>query len=482
MEPQLARQSAGQTPVITIIVALVIFVLSRGYILFQLTPQVTDVPNSYFQHAAQVIDGHFAPYQKPPEGVEIEYPPLAWWITCLPRLFDDRQIVDQETLKLAKERYHTTYRVLMFLCDLACFPLLLAIAWKRRYHLSGWVVLIYTLCTACLGHLLYDRLDIALLLLLLSWAYCWIRSLDAPVQSLGWTAAAYALLGLSISFKLIPVVGAPFLLLSEWHVPRRTIRLVVGLLCLAVGAGLPFLIQYGVSGSAVFSVFGHHAERGIQIESLYAGIILLASFLGSPTSIGNTHGAFEVFCDWSPAMKTLSTVLLPAFLGATGLWALLRWSHYRREDSYCTACFVIAAVVILSNVFSPQYLIWAIPMMLLIAIERLPERPSREWVLFGLIMAMVLLTTWLFPFNYYRTTAQVPIGGPYGLVPDGRSFTSPSLVACLVLVVRNALYLGIVVWLGAMLFKRPAGELAARTSVAEKIRSPADQASGRGRG
>lgn len=437
--------------------ALVLFVLTRGYILFLLEPLITDVPISYFDHTVLVLDGQRVPYKQ----VQIEYPPLAWWTTYLPRLLDNRRITNQHDFELVKRSYHKAYRGLMFLCDLACLLLLLAIARKRRAPLAGWTALLYTLATACLGHLLYDRLDVALLLLLLLWCYCWIRSLEEKDDSLPWTAVAYALLGLSISYKLIPIVGAPFLLLSEWHAPRRTAHLVVGLLCLSAAACLPFLFQFAASGSSVFSIFGHHAERGIQIESLYGGILLLASLGGLPLSIENTHGAFEVFCDWAPAMKILSLVLLPAFLGGTGLWTFLRWSHYRREDAYCAACFVIAAAVILSNVFSPQYLIWAVPLMVLLALELLPERQTAVWVLFGLVMSMVLMTTWLFPFNYYRTTLPIAVGGPHGLVPYAASFSSPSPLACIVLATRNALYLGIVAWLGVMLFKRPVSSKAA---------------------
>ncbi len=166
-------------------------------------------------------------------------------------------------------------------------------------------------------------------------------------------------------------------------------------------------------------------------------------------------------------MKILSTILLPAFLAAMGLWALWRWSRYRGEDGYCTACFAIAAVVILSNVFSPQYLIWAVPMMLLMALERFSKGQSRFWVLFGVVMGMIALTTWLFPFNYYRTETPFPMGSPYGLVPVGRTFNSPSPVACNVLVVRNAVYFGLVVWLGVVLIRSSNIESAAMPGGAE---------------
>ncbi len=286
--------AAAGKPIWWIIAAVLLFLLSRAYILAELTPLVTDVPYSYFREAALVVDLHKSPYSE----VAIEYPPLAWWITCIPRLLDQHTITEPENIRQVepiRKSYHNTYRIMMFFCDLLCFPLLLAIAWKRRRDLAGWAVLAYTIVTASLGHLLYDRLDLPLLLLLLLWAYCWIRSLGTSGR-LGWAAAAYSFMGLSISLKLIPVVAVPFLLLADFHGLRRATRLAVGLLCLATAACLPFFIQYLVSGPAVFSVFSHHAERGIQIESIYASAILLASLLGTPITVASTHGAYEVSC------------------------------------------------------------------------------------------------------------------------------------------------------------------------------------------
>lgn len=448
--------SVRRKPITAIGVAIVLFVLTRAYILFQLTPLVSDVPTTYFSHAALAFDAHCVPYQNPPEGFAIEYPPLAWWVIYVPRLLDRRRIVgphDDQHVNPIRTSYCTCYRSLMALCDMACFALLLSITRKRRSALAGWAVLSYTITSALLGHLLYDRIDVVLLLLLLLWAYCWVRSLEDSSQESAWMAAAYWLLGLSISFKLIPVVLVPFLLLSELYAPRRFVRFALASTCLTVSIIWPFVIQFAESGPGVFAFFRFHAERGIGIESLYAGIILIGSLFGLPIRISNTIGAFEIHAAWSPACKTIATVLLFLFLGGTALWALLRRSRYQREDAYCTACFVIAAVVILSNVFSPQFLIWAVPMMLLVGIERLPDKASAPWVLFGLILAMILLTLWLFPYNYFRSVLG-PESSPYGLVPDFENFSSPAPVACVVLAVRNALYLGIVLWLGVMLFRR----------------------------
>ncbi len=61
---------------------------------------------------------------------------------------------------------------------------------------------------------------------------------------------------------------------------------------------------------------------------------------------------------------------------------------------------MIPGSVILSNVLSPQYFIWAFPLVLLLAIEIFPEGRVRPLVLAGLLIAVAVMTTWIFPYNF----------------------------------------------------------------------------------
>ncbi len=237
-------------------VAIVLFIVSRGYILAVLEPRLSDIRDIYFTKAARAIDLHQTPYST---GFTVEYPPLAWWTICAPRLVDERRIQDPKNgaeVVPVYESYRRAFRGLMFLCDLASFVILLAIVRRRRANLMGWAALTYTLATALLGHLLYDRLDIGLSLLQLCWAYAWIRSCESADQPtsndcrLAWIAMAYAAIGLGISFKLIPVLAVPFLLLSEVYSKRRFSQLAVAAGALTVSIGLPFAIQLAVSAPA----------------------------------------------------------------------------------------------------------------------------------------------------------------------------------------------------------------------------------------
>ncbi len=437
-------------------IAIALFVLTRYYILVVMRfgsehqPQISDMI-LYFEYAVRANDFHQTAYQP---GFEVEYPPLAWWTINAPRLLDDRQITNPRDPRQVTPiflEYTRAFRGLMFLCDLTSFVLLILIAQKRRPRLAGWAALIYTISTAILAHLLYDRLDVGLLVLLMLGAYTWTRSLQESGWTITWTAAAYALVGLSISYKVIPIICVPFLLLSEFYAPRRQARLTAALLALLAGIGLPFLIQYAASGPGVFALFMHHAEREIQLESLYSTLMMIAAVFGEPVFVSHSHGAFNLAGNLSHAMKILSSILLFGFLAGLGLWAVLRWSRYTRQHAYLLSCYVISSAVILSNVLSPQYFIWAFPLLLLLGIEVFPSGQIMPWILGALLVGLALMTTWIFPYNYFCSELN-----PHGLIPISRTDSlASSPIGYVILGLRNLTYLGMVLWLGVIICKLP---------------------------
>jgi hypothetical protein len=427
-----------------LILSAVLFVLSRVYILLVLEPQITDVESTYFAYAIRAYDAHLAPYT---EQLPIEYPPIAWWLMYAPRWLDSQHIIEPSQLDPALKEYSQAFRGLMFLCDLGSAALLISIVNRRRPELLGWAALTYTVTTTILCHLLYDRLDTALLTMILGWAFCWLCSLESPNRAGVWSAVGYVILGLSIGFKLIPVICVPFLVLADWRGPQRTARLSVGLAALTVATGLPFLIQYAISGPGVFALLKYHGERRIQIESLYSTFMMIGSLFGCPIFVVKSHAAFDLEGRLANLMTAISNVLMYGFLAGTWLCAFFRRASYKGQDAYRAACFVLAGAVIFSKVLSPQYFLWAIPLTLLLAVDVCPRGSISIWGLATLLVATTVLTTWLFPFHYCNSP------GHPGLLPMDSSDPSILLPApCIVLGIRNLIYLGIVLWLGWALF------------------------------
>ncbi|MGA2797479.1 MAG: hypothetical protein ABSE63_07880 [Thermoguttaceae bacterium] len=453
------------------LLALVIalFILTRFYLLFFARPLISDV-GMYRDYAVRAVDLQKTPYTEE-FGVPMPYPPLALWTTCAPRYFDDRRITrpndPQQVIPIIFD-YDRGFRGMMFMCDLASFTLLLLIVRKRRPQMAGWAGLLYVIATTILGPVLFDRLDVMLLMLMISGVYCWTRSINgSPLSSFGrgdggegesrrsiaWATLAYAIFGLGISFKIIPLLSLPFFLLADFHAPRRYVRLAYAVIVLTATISVPFLIQWSATGPSVFGIFKFHAEREVHLESLYSSLMSIASVFGSTVFISHSHGAYNLSGDLSGAMKILSVILLLGFLAGEGLWALLRWSRYTRQDAYRMACYVIPGSVILSNVLSPQYFIWAFPLVLLLAVEIFPEGLLRPLVLAGLLIAVAVMTTWIFPYNFISPESNP---NPYALVPINAESLKlpPPTTPAIILGLRNFTYLGVVIWLGVMLYKR----------------------------
>ena len=111
----------------------------------------------------------------------------------------------------------------------------------------------------------------------------------------------------------------------------------------------------------------------------------------------------------------------------------------------------VGGSAIFLNVLSPQYFVWSIPLLLLAAVEVLPEKGKSAWMLTGFLIVAAALTTWLFPYHYFCVPPGLkasPMLTPHGLIPAPGDSLAPSSFGYAVLALRNFLYLGIVAWLG----------------------------------
>jgi hypothetical protein len=404
------------------------WVISRCGILYSVDPDESDV-ELYFRYAVQGVDNHQVPYR----DFTVEYPPVAYWFIALPRWIDASPVpagTFDHPLKesAAFHRYGYLYEGQAVICDLLAFVLLLAMA-RRRWpeHLIPLGVG-YLAVTTFLWPVMFTRLDIGLTALLMGWAWLWLKAGDGSASAGRSRLASYAVLGLSISFKLIPVLMTPFLLLAELRSPRPWRQTAQAVLVLATSALVPFAIHLPSAGADVGKLFSYHGQRGIQVESLYASVLALSTAM--PLELELSFGSWNVVTDWTPALKHCSTLLLLAFLAALGLWSLFEGRRFTRERAFCAACLALGGAVILAKVLSPQYFVWALPVMLILSAQVLPPRWTNCWLAAAGMMAVARTTTWIFPHHY-------------GQLLDTHLWRAPWLV----LAARNAVYLLLTAWL-----------------------------------
>lgn len=353
---------------------------------------------------------------------------------------------DPASILPARARYMQTFRALMCACDVAAFALFAAIVRRRHPARTNVATVAYTVATALLADVLYDRLDCGLLLLFMATAYAWLRGADPAAGSPRWITAAYVCLGLGIAYKIVPIVALPFLLLAEWRHPDGARRVVRALIVTVIAAALPFLWQTLESGWGVFQLVLFHAGRGIQLESLWATLMAVAGPAGAPVRAVLWTGGVNLTSAIAPVVLWLSTAALVAFVGGLAIWSARRHA-FTRDDAFRALCLAVAGAVILAKVLSPQYFVWALPLTLLLALEVL-DRSRRGLVIACVtVVAIAGLTAWVFPHHYFSFKAS-----RFGLEsPEDVVLRRPIDPSFVLLGLRNVAYFVLVAALGVRL-------------------------------
>jgi hypothetical protein len=350
----------------------------------------------------------------PYRDVAIEYPPGSVPFTLLPAI-----VVGTGA------HYRLGFAITMLLVD--AVGLWAAFRLARAADAGRWrVPFAYVVATFAVGPIAYMRFDyVPAVAVLLAATFAAERRSTAAAAALGFGTAA----------KLFPAVLAPLLVLGlvpalGW---RRALRRTVP--AFTVALLLPVLPALAISARGTFDwVIGYHLDRGVQVESLWSNLILLAHHLaGLPAVVGYEFGAFDLLSPWSATAKALSG---PVTLAALAAVAWLTWRRARHDGGLApadvSAVFAagVLAFVLPNRVLSPQYLIWVMPLLagMVAAADgggRAPF-PKGEPAVRALVLGIsaALLTQVIFPFRYDQLRA-------LGAFDSG------------LLTVRNALLIGV---------------------------------------
>ena len=326
----------------------------------------------YYQDSLQLLLGRL-PYR----DFALEYPPLALLPFALPRLVTFGVRID-----------FIGY-VWLFLIENAIFSTLIALVIAQIRGLrAAWPALaLYALLVAVVAPLLPWRYDLFPALLTALALLCLVR------QRPGW---AGIWLGLGVAAKLYPAVL--LLLFGAYYLAGKNrpalLRLALGSAGALAATLLPFVL---IAPGPLLSFLRYHELRGLQLESLPAGVIVLAHVLGmTPARLEFNYGALHVA---SPLVGVVLRWLPVAFIVIFGAVLLSGWARFREEPAangrvtnaslmaYSVAALL--AFIITNKVFSPQYIIWLLPFAPLLRLRQA-----------SLLLAIFALTIVLFPFNY----------------------------------------------------------------------------------
>jgi len=340
------------------------------------------------QIALKILDGH-VPYS----DFVSEYPPLALLSFLLPALFFRTPLA-----------YYLAFAAEMLLFDLLAMALIAFVASHFKISLRRSLA-VYTLLLIAVGPLITMRYDLLPAVLVLAALTSFM---------IGRTKTAWAVLALGVTAKLYPVIIAPLFVI--YHLRNKQYNQLIkgGITFLAVllVVTLPWLIS---NPTGFWYSLSYHVERGLHSESSYATVLMIGQLLG----LTQVEGEFS-FGSWnlrSPLADSLAGLSSYISVGSLViLYSLCTWLLGRRStsragikmlESGAAALmfrFALLAVIILlltSKIFSPQFLIWLLPLLPLIN----GQQRHTIW----LFLVIGGLTWYIFPYHYI----EFELGEPY---------------------------------------------------------------------
>ncbi len=440
-----ATSGEGRSQLVAAGVVAAVVILTRIWLL-AVPPTFSDIPayqhdaalwgaageegtSFYDLHRAYVISTSEALGHAPPEGTTlIEYPPLALGFVAAINVGLPSSADPEDPGRL--QDYTTRYRLLAFAIDLLVLMTLGLLAGRAgalRTSAPGWRwatawrLAVFGAGGVAIYYILYDRLDIFEGALLLASLLALIR---------GWWVASLVVLAVAIDFKVYPAVLAPLWLvaslpasaLAGWRRDgARLVRLLAGRVVLLGAAALALLLPFVVvQGPDALQFVSFNAQRGLQLESVGASLLMLLQVAGQPLQIVARYGAYEVVGPLAPGLALASiplTLLVVAVTWWLYLRAAARVAHLSTDGPpappeavptdraplvaaaapdllVLAAVVMLLAVMVMAKVLSPQYFLWLLPLVPLLS----GGRRMRVWQV-GFVVLLALSTV-VFPGLY----------------------------------------------------------------------------------
>jgi Glycosyltransferase family 87 len=230
---------------------------------------------------------------------------------------------------------------------------------------------------------------------------------------------AYGLLAVGAVLKLYPVLLVPIVVLEQYRTldlhplrsapPRQVIR---GLALVAGAIVAAFGIAAVLEPSGWLGPFVYNAGRPLQVESVPASLLWLSGLLGLHVAPDHSFHSYNLVGSAASGLSLLADV------GLVGGCLLVYWQQLSGRLAFGRALTLCLLVIVCTDrVFSPQYLMWVVPMVAI-----------TEGDYDGVWLAICALTTLIFPYAY-------DLAGLHGSgTPDSYPWFFSGLIA-----VRNAL-------------------------------------------
>jgi uncharacterized membrane protein len=252
--------------------------------------------------------------------------------------------------------YNAAFKALMALCGaltIVLVALVLAELGASRRRI-GVAVALLALAPIALGPISLNTYDAwpALLTVLALWLL--LRRHDL---------LAFAVLGLAVSAKVYPLVLVPLAAWLVWrHAGARRTAIALGVLVVVAAAVVAPFAAYAPHG--VFESFRSQATRGLQVESFGASLLLVLDRLGLyDAEVVRTTGVAGRNLAGGAADAVAAGLLVLEAVAVATVWALYARARDARELLPAAFAAAVAGFLAFTKVFSPQYLVWLLPLV-----------------------------------------------------------------------------------------------------------------------
>jgi Glycosyltransferase family 87 len=193
-----------------------------------------------------------------------------------------------------------------------------------------------------------------------------------------------ALLGLAAAAKLYPAALVPLLVADVWRRRGReeALRSLAAVVAVFLACFVPFL---AVAPHGTLRTFSIQVHRPLEIESLGAALLIAAHHLGLLSlSTVRSYGSVNLPPGGAESAGVVATDVVEL---AALVWVWLAcWRRRLSPSGLATgAAAVVTMLVAFGKVFSPQYLLWLMPFVILC--DPRVRRPA-----VALLLASCLLT------------------------------------------------------------------------------------------
>lgn len=333
-------------------------------------------------HLYGLYADRFLAGELPYRDVFVEYPPGAFAVFLPPAV-------------LPAGAYNFAFKSLMALCGIAAlFAVALVLvtlgARGRRLYAAAGLFALSPIAVGPISLNTYDLFPAALT----------VGALAAVLRKR--ELLGFGLLGLAVAAKVYPLVLVPPAIAYVWAASgrRQALRSTFVLAGVVAAVLLPFAV---LAPGGLWDSVHAQSSRGLQIESPGGSVLLALHHLGlyDATVVRGATGAVsrDLAGSFPDALATITSLLQLAAVAA--VWLLYLRGPRNGERLVLASTAAVAGFLVFNRFVSPQYVVWLIPLVLLLA--------GRTAVAATALVAASLVLAQIWFFHYSRVFELDPI-------------------------------------------------------------------------